>query len=462
MAFSYFLLAMVVGGFGYLFQTYVLRRKVIKYSMATLATKAQQEAVVDADYSKIFPPSQRHTLFRVPVAVGNDVGDVSVTNKPLLKLDCDYRLADDSYHVYSGFTVGEIKALGSFPDYASLSGVPAPTPLPKFDIDTARARPYRPFRWPYHQTMSFKKLDSDYWLELESTYRERIIQRRDLYAQHGEDILQALPGSELACKELMEMALQYLSIKYPQQFEVRDDVFVNHILNKKHELSVTEPLRVLLEHLPEDFGITMRDEKTGRYHLRAGMICSSLGWKLGQKIGMGLASVHQAVPSYKEKLAFSMDRFFTKMPTSSPIQRGSWGLEIGQPLFLPTDHPDWGNRDFQSKSLREDDIYLRVDWQTLRRLPMSGAIVFNFKALYTPLFELADEPYIPSLVLKILNEGEEGIMKYKGAWHVEHVAKPALVRYEQTQLEKGLVEEDWVPQTLDESPFFPGWKRKCS
>lgn len=157
-------------------------------------------------------------------------------------------------------------------------------------------------------TLAFKKLDADYWLELESTYRERITQRRDLYAQHGKEILQALPGSELACKELMEMALQYLSIKYPQHFQVKDGHFVNRILATTRDLSVAEPLHVLLENLPEDFGIMMRDEKTGRYHLRAGVICSSLGWKLGQKMGMGLPGVHHAVPGYKEKLAFSMDR----------------------------------------------------------------------------------------------------------------------------------------------------------
>ncbi|KAG8422950.1 hypothetical protein J3459_009869 [Metarhizium acridum] len=453
---------MAVGGFAHLFQAYVWRKKAINHGETRLAHNAKEETAQESDYSKIFPPSQRNTISELIHAAENNIGPLSVSKQPLLKLECDYRLADPSTNLYSGFTVGDVRALGSFPDYAKLSGVPAPTPLKNFTIDTARPRPYRPFRWPYHQTMSFKKLDSNYWLELESTYRERITQRRDLYAQQGKEILQALPGSELACKELMEMALQYLGIRYPQHFRVGDGIFVNRILATTHDLSVAEPLHVLLENVPEDFAVMMRDEKTGRYHLRAGVVCSSLGWKLGQKIGMGLPGVHQAVPGYKEKLAFSVDRFFTRMPASSPIQRGSWGLEIGQPLFLPADHPDWSNRESQNESLCEEDIYLRVDWQTLRRLPLSGAIVFNFKALYTPLCEFADEPYIPSLVLKILNEGDEAIMKYKGTWHVEHVVKPALVKYEQAQLDMGLIEEGWAVQTLDESPFFPGWKRKCS
>lgn len=149
------------------------------------------------------------------------------------------------------------------------------------------------------------------------------------------------------------------------------------------------------------------------------------------------------------------------MPTESPIQRASWGLEVGQPLYLPTDDPDFGHRESRDPALRPEDVFLRVDWQTLRRLPLSGAVVFNFKALFTPLTELQDEPYIPSLLLKVLDEGKENIMRYKGTWHVEHVAKPTLAEYVRAQVERGLVEDQWAPRTLGESPFFPGWERKC-
>lgn len=104
--------------------------------------------------------------------------------------------------------------------------------------------------------------------------------------------------------------------------------------------------------------------------------------------------------------------------------------------------------------------HLRVDWQTLRRLPLSGAVVFNFKALFTPVEEFRDEPYVPGLLLKVLNEGKKELMDYKNAWHTEHVVKPALQAFHKEQVEKGLVESDWEPQTLDESPWFPKWEEK--
>lgn len=39
------------------------------------------------------------------------------------------------------------------PDYFALCDIAPPTPLPDFNIDKAKPRPYRPFRWDYHQTM---------------------------------------------------------------------------------------------------------------------------------------------------------------------------------------------------------------------------------------------------------------------------------------------------------------------
>ncbi|KAF4963205.1 hypothetical protein FSARC_8783 [Fusarium sarcochroum] len=380
----------------------------------------------------------------------------------ILEIERDYKAANSGTYVYSGFSVRDILDLGDFPDYAKLSGVPLPSPLPDFCIEKAVPRPYRPMRWVYHQTMAFKKMDPDFWIELESTYRERMRQRQEICAKHGEDVIQVLPGSELACKELMEMVLQFLCARYPMQFEIIDTTFVNHILGTTHDLKTREPLHILRDNVPEDFTLTLRDGKTGHYIFRAGIICSSVGWNLGRKIGLDLNAMHTPVPDYKEKMELSMNRFFSKMPTFSPIQRGSWGLSHGQPIYEPgsLDNSSLKYRDSYDPSLQIEDVFFRTDWQTLRRLPLSGAIVFNFKVLFTPVTELKDEPYIPSLMLKTLNEGKQNLMEHKGTKHVEHVARPALEEYELYQIESGIIEQDWKPQTLDENPFFPRWERK--
>jgi len=338
--------------------------------------------------------------------------------------------------------------------------------------------------------VALTKMENDWWLELESTYVKRIKQRQDLFTKHGNRVLNSLPGSELACKELMEMSLQFLCARYPHYFRLDKDkmVFYNGILSTESDLKTTLPLHVLLNNVPEDFAIMLRDSQTGFYFFRAGVICSSLGWDLGTKIGMQLHEIHAPIPDYKEKMQFSMDRYvpptklrsdftslefirrsklrfslfryFAKKPTDKPIQRGSWGLEVNEPLYMPPGDPHEKHRDVQFADLDISRCNLRVDWQTLRRLPLSAAVVFNYKAIFTPVETFRDEPFIPTLLVKILKEAKRNLMEYKNTWHTEHVVIPALEQYAQEQVDKGIVPKDWEPHTLEESPWFPGWEEK--
>jgi hypothetical protein len=293
---------------------------------------------IGQEYKDTFPPSRRPALAeltdnRFSVGGKSGKGLSELPHKTDKSLPDDRNVLAPQYKKYTtptGFTVEEIKALGNFPDYATLSGVPLPTPYTGFDIKTAMSRPYRPFRWPYHQTMckqtpnsknhglntytrchkAYKKLEPDWWLELDKTYTSRIKQRQELHAKHTSHIIQSLPGTELACKELMEMTLQFLCSRYPSLFSInpRDLTFRNNILNTTTDLKEKDPLEVLLDNVPEDFAVMVRDPQTGYYSFRAGVICSSLGWSLGTKIGLGLRDVHGEVPDYKEKMEFSMDR----------------------------------------------------------------------------------------------------------------------------------------------------------
>lgn len=53
---------------------------------------------------------------------------------------------------YAGLSTGFYGE--EFPDLFARSGVPLPNPVPDdFDVDKAKPRPYRPFRWEYLQNM---------------------------------------------------------------------------------------------------------------------------------------------------------------------------------------------------------------------------------------------------------------------------------------------------------------------
>ncbi|MCJ1473960.1 hypothetical protein MMC13_002616 [Lambiella insularis] len=435
--------------------------------------KVPNNAPPPVAYQDIFPPSRREALVKTAELLsdsqkeklhGLDV-DESTFREGVISFTSNYKECGPSTYTPMEISIKEVKALGDFPDYAELSGVPLPKAYKEFKIETAQSRPYRPLRWAYHQTMSLTKMETDWWLELDKNYKPRITERVGLFEKYGKMVLDYLPGSELACKELMEMALQFLCARYPQYFslcttEDRGHVFHNAILGTETVINSMHPLHVILHNLPEDFAIMLRNPEDGFYYFRAGLLCSALGWNVSTKIGLQLKEIHAPIPDYKEKMEFSMDRYFSKMPTTRPIQRGSWGLEVDKPLFMPPGDPHEHYRDLQTPDLPLSRIHLRVDWQTLRRLPLSGAIVFNFKALFTPVAEFREEAHIPALLRKLLREGKKNMMEYKSTWHVEHVVLPELEKWEKEQVDNGLVEKDWEVSTLEESPWFPGWEER--
>lgn len=114
-----------------------------------------------AAYADVLPPSQRGTLLKVAqqypelhkTRLLSETFNETKIKRNIIPFTADYRTCGPSICTPTGFSMGEIKALGHFPDYAELSGVPLPEPYLDFKIGTALPRPYRPFRWAYHQTM---------------------------------------------------------------------------------------------------------------------------------------------------------------------------------------------------------------------------------------------------------------------------------------------------------------------
>ena len=123
------------------------------------------------DYIDIFPPSTREALAKGSEKLGpvprEKIFDDQVSSialkKGLIPFTADFRECGPSTYTPMEISMEEIRALGDFPDYAELSGVPLPNPYKEFKIETALPRPYRPFRWSYHQTMCISSYSFDQW-----------------------------------------------------------------------------------------------------------------------------------------------------------------------------------------------------------------------------------------------------------------------------------------------------------
>ena len=123
--------------------------------------KLPPNAPSTGEYKDAFPPSSREALPRAakgfPRAQQEKLQGLPVDQvefrKGLIPFTADFRECGPSTYTPMEISMEEIQALGNFPDYAKLSGVPLPRPYKEFVIEKALPRPYRPFRWAYHQTM---------------------------------------------------------------------------------------------------------------------------------------------------------------------------------------------------------------------------------------------------------------------------------------------------------------------
>jgi hypothetical protein len=161
-------------------------------------------------------------------------------------------------------------------------------------------------------TIGLHKFEPDHWVELDRNYSRNVKKRQDLHKKYGSAVLDVASGYEYAAKELMEMIVQFICARYPHCFTLElsetREIFHNKILNTQTDLKRTEPLIVLLNNVPEDFTVMIRNDDDGQYYLRAGTVMTSFGWTVATKINKPLNEIHEHVPLYKEKMLVSMNR----------------------------------------------------------------------------------------------------------------------------------------------------------
>ena len=146
-------------------------KKVSIEKKVPIEKKASNNGQPPVEYKNIFPPSSRDLLLKVAESLSaskrRNIGvreiDQEEFTKNVIPLEADYRTCGPSTYTPTGISMAEIKALGDFPDYSKLSGVPLPEAYKEFEIEKALPRPYRPFRWAYHQTMCKSNLYQIDW-----------------------------------------------------------------------------------------------------------------------------------------------------------------------------------------------------------------------------------------------------------------------------------------------------------
>jgi len=270
--------------------------------------------------------------------------------------------------------------------------------------------------------MGVKALDPNDWLAFGDDADHQLAERRDLLDQRPGDVLALLPGAEAASDELLALLLTYLERHAIDRYRFERDAVIERGTGSRFSRdSEPTPLALAGRLVQEDFCLLQR--QGDRYMLTAAVLCFPAHWFLSEKIGRPLIGIHEPVPGFAEQLGAPIERLFDKLDQEKPVQRLNWSLVDTDRLYLPPSHRK------APVKLDVDDIgeqlRLRVERQTLRRLPQSKAIVFGIRTYVTPLNQAIDSADAADALIQRLNELPAPMLVYKNL----AASKPTLLAF---------------------------------
>jgi len=250
---------------------------------------------------------------------------------------------------------------------------------------------YTPFEAPYRMSMGLLAMPVDEWIEIDEELPAQLREKRALAASRPRDVFRALPGSEPAQEELLGVLAAHLVRVRPDLYRTADGRIEVAPLAESHELAGrAAPLELAGQLVQED--LCLMERGADGWTLTAASVSFPTRWRLADKIGRPLAAIHDPVPGFADKLAAPVARFFDHLKAERPVWRLNWSLLDDPALFQPAGHGRTGRDESVTAENAGDRLWLRVERQTLRRLPATGAVVFGIRVHRWPLARLAAQP----------------------------------------------------------------------
>lgn len=252
----------------------------------------------------------------------------------------------------------------------------------------------RPAHTPYDGsakpfTIGLGPLDLHDWMEIDDRLPDYLAQKEALIGSRRAVVFRAAPGAAAAQAETLALILEHLPRRYPDIY--RRDGSLMHIVpaGMAVDLASDEPPLLTAGRLvQEDLVLMIRPEGGEGWVLGAASLCFPSSWSLEEKFGQTMEVIHGAIPGFGPgtRNAVLIDRMFSNLRPELPVQRVNWSLDSEEDLHHPKAKTDRIRLPFLDPGF--DNTFIRVERQTLRRLPETGAVLFTIKVYVDPVAAL--------------------------------------------------------------------------
>ena len=248
-------------------------------------------------------------------------------------------------------------------------------------------------------TIGMSLLDPNDWIEPDEHLARHLARKDELLAADRDVVFREEPETRAAQAEVLAMLAEFLPRRFPDVWRREGDRMAILPAGRSVDLADEEPPLLIASRLVQEDLCLMRDGPGG-YRLAAASLCFPSSWSLTEKFGMTLDGLHGNVPGYADFLGGRMARIFANMKVEMPVKRLNWSIYTDDDLH----HPQSKARPRSWFEGDEFSAFVRVERQTLRRLPVSGDILFTIKIHVDPLEAFRRHPEGARLALSLRDD----------------------------------------------------------
>lgn len=246
-------------------------------------------------------------------------------------------------------------------------------------------RPYDGTSQPF--TVGLKPIDDADWLEPDAFLVAHLAEKERFLAHAHDAVFCQEPETEAAQSEVLNLILRALARDHGEHYDVGPHSVRILAADRTVVLDGGPGLLTAARLVQEDL-VLMRAGPEG-YRLVAACLCFPSSWSLREKFGQSMTGIHDNVPGFNgARMGRMVARLFDNLKAGQLVCRFNWSLYPDGDLHHPL--PKQLHFDIGSPSLSR--LFLRVERQTLRRLPETGDILFTIKIHHDPLAALCGHP----------------------------------------------------------------------
>lgn len=252
-------------------------------------------------------------------------------------------------------------------------------------------------------TIGLSQLDPGRWIEPDEALDFYLSEKARLLAADRSSVFAAAAESEGAQRELLSLLTDYLLRRYPLIYRRRGETII--VGGREANLNGDRPILSAGSLIQDDLAIM--ELKEGEWRLTAAFIAFPSSWSLAEKFGRSMDEIHAPVPGFEggARNAELITRMFDRLPPDRFVERFNWAINGDGALHLPKSKSEGIGAD--AVALEEDRTYVRIERQTLRKLPETGAIAFTIRIYSDPLTALRNRPDAARLALSFIAQLRE-------------------------------------------------------